>query len=90
MKRTFWDNYADRQMQTIEHYEEKKRQADKLVWFKDKLATSGDENLVKVSKIATNEQLTWLLDLCDKPSEVERLAFLDHLGIILNRQTAKN
>jgi len=45
---------------------------------------------VKVSKIATNVELKRLLDLCDKPSEVERLAFLDHLGIILNRQTAKN
>ena len=58
--------------------------------FKQKLATSGDKHLVKVSKIATNEELTWLFNLCDGPSEVERLAFLDHLGIILNRQTAKN
>jgi len=58
--------------------------------FKQKLTTSGDKHLVKVSKIATNVELKRLLDLCDKPSEVERLAFLDHLGIILNRQTAKN
>ena len=70
MKSTFWDNYADRQMQTIEHYEEKKRQADKLVWFKDKLANSDDRHLVELSKISDSQLVILMkaLSPLDKPT----------------------